>query len=87
MVAVMGDVFALVYNFHVPLSLKAKLSVQWGWLLYNLGLYLLACWPDGCGVMFYSGLFSVCVYLLFLGRGVVCVCCWWSFCVFRCNPN
>jgi hypothetical protein len=28
-VAVMGDVFILVYNFHVPLCLKVKLSVQW----------------------------------------------------------
>jgi hypothetical protein len=32
MVAVMGDVFALVYIFHVPLSLKVELSVQWSWL-------------------------------------------------------
>jgi hypothetical protein len=28
MVAVMGDVFASVYNFHMPISLKVKLSVQ-----------------------------------------------------------
>jgi hypothetical protein len=32
MVAVVGDVFALVYNFHVQLSLKVKLSIQWSWL-------------------------------------------------------
>jgi hypothetical protein len=28
-VAVLGDVFCLVYNFHMPLSLKVKLAVQW----------------------------------------------------------
>jgi hypothetical protein len=32
MVAVMGDVFALVYNFHMLLSLKVKLPIQWSWL-------------------------------------------------------
>jgi hypothetical protein len=43
----MGDVFALVYNFHIPLSLKVK-SVHLGeLLLYTLGLYLLVCWSDG----------------------------------------
>jgi hypothetical protein len=29
MVALMGDVFALVYNIHVHLYLKVKLSAQW----------------------------------------------------------
>jgi hypothetical protein len=46
MVAVMDDVLALLYNFHVPLSLKVRLSVQWSWLLCNLGVYLLVCWSD-----------------------------------------
>jgi hypothetical protein len=40
MVAVMGDVFALVYNFHVPLALKVAVRpvvsvVIWLWSLYS----------------------------------------------------
>jgi hypothetical protein len=56
MVAVMGDVFASVYNLRMLLSLKVKLSVQWGWLWYNLGLYLLVCWSDGYFLLCYVSL-------------------------------
>jgi hypothetical protein len=28
-VAVMGDVFILVCNFHVPLAFEGRLSIQW----------------------------------------------------------
>jgi hypothetical protein len=79
MVAVMGDVSALVYNFHEPLSSKVKLSIQRGWLLCNLGFYLLACWSGGYFLILwcyvYSCFFSIGVYLLFLRRGVVCLGC------------
>jgi hypothetical protein len=81
MVAVLSDVFALVYNFHVPLSSKAKLFVQrWsgGYFFFILWYYV------------YSGLFSIGVYLLLLRRGVV-----WcgvsrllvEFCVFPCHSH
>jgi hypothetical protein len=77
MVAVMGDGFALVYNFHVPLSSKVKLFLQRSWLLCNLGLYLLAFWSGGYLLILWgyvsSGFFSIGVYLFLLRRGVVCL--------------
>jgi hypothetical protein len=75
MVTVMGDVFALVYNFRVPLSSKVKLFVQRRRLLCNLGFYLLEFWSVGYFLILrcyvYSGFFFIGVYLLFLRRGVV----------------
>jgi hypothetical protein len=64
MVAVMGDVFALVYNFHSLLSSKVKLSIQRGCKLMFL---ISRCWSVGyilimwCYV--YSGLVPIGVYL------------------------
>jgi hypothetical protein len=41
MVAVMGDVFASVFNFHSPLSSKVKLSIQRG---CKLRFLISRCW-------------------------------------------
>jgi hypothetical protein len=71
MVAVMGDVFASVYNFLSPLSSKAKLSTQRG---CNLRFLISRCWPVGyflCVVLILIRFCGIDVYLVFLGRAVV----------------
>jgi hypothetical protein len=85
-VAVMGDVFGLVYNFNVPLALKVV------WPSNGVGcdvplVFIFPCvglMAIFCGVTFFSGFLSLVCILVFLSRGVVCLGCWWSFCVFRC---
>jgi hypothetical protein len=88
-VAVMGEVFILVYNFHVPLALKVGCpsngvgcDIALAFIFLCVGLMAIF-----CGVTSYSGFFCFCVYLVFLSRGVVCLDCWWSFCVFRYHPH
>jgi hypothetical protein len=45
-VAVMGDVFILVYNFHVPLA--SKIGCPSSVVGCDIcGLYLPVCWSDG----------------------------------------
>jgi hypothetical protein len=39
-VSALGDVFILVYNFHVPLALKVGCP-------FIFGFYLPVCWSDG----------------------------------------
>jgi hypothetical protein len=60
--------------------------VRWCQLCYIFGLYLPMCLSDGyffCGATFFSDFFLVVSILLFLSRGVVCLGCWWSFCVLQ----
>jgi hypothetical protein len=71
MAAVMDHVFALVYNFHMPLSSKVKLFVQRTWLLCNLGFFLLACWSGG-------NFFYFLVLRLFRFFLLVCICCFFA---------
>jgi hypothetical protein len=62
-VAVMGDVFILVYNFHVPLSLKVCCSysgdgcgIALVFIFLCVGLMAVF-----CGVTFFSGFLSISV--------------------------
>jgi hypothetical protein len=83
--AVMGDFVILVYNFHVPLALKVGYSssgVGCDIVVLFLCVGLIAVF---CGVTFSLVSFLLVCILLFLSRGVVCLGCWWSFCVFRCH--
>jgi hypothetical protein len=41
MVAVMGDVFALGYNFHVPLYFEGQAVRTRGWLYVTMFFFLL----------------------------------------------
>jgi hypothetical protein len=81
-VAVMGDVFILVCNFHVPLGFRVACpSSDVGCDVEHIFLCvgLLAIF---CGVAFFYDFFLLVCILLFLGRGVVCLGCRWSFYVF-----
>jgi hypothetical protein len=64
--------------------------VQWCRLCCSFGLYLPVCWSDGyflwCYVSLRVSFLLVCI-LPFPSRGVVCLGCWWSFCVSRCYYN
>jgi hypothetical protein len=65
-VAVMGDVFILVYNFHVPLSLKvgclsSGVSCDIALVFIFLCVGLLAIF---CGVTFFSDFLPVGVYFV-----------------------
>jgi hypothetical protein len=83
----MGDVFILVSNFHVPLALKVGRPCS-GVTCVTVLVFIFLC--VGLMAVFVVLRFSpvsflvVCV-LPFLSRGVVCLDCWWSFCVFRCH--
>jgi hypothetical protein len=58
MVAVMGDVFALAYNFHVPLYFEGQSDRTHGWLYVTIISRFLSssCWSVGyflfCGFSF-----------------------------------
>jgi hypothetical protein len=72
MVAVMGDVFALEYNFHVPLYFEGQAVRTRGWMYVTMFFFF--CWSVGyfsfCGFSL-TLVFSIGVYLFFLRRGVV----------------
>jgi hypothetical protein len=72
MVAIMGDVFAFEYNFHVPLYFEGQVVHMRGWLYVTMFFFLLlVCWLFLIlWFIAYSG-FSIGVYLFFLRRSVV----------------
>jgi hypothetical protein len=84
MVAVMGYVFASVYNFHTPLSSKVELSIQrdcnlsFKFLVVGLLAFFLFCGVTSTPVFVPIG-----VYLVFLlCCAVVCLGFWWNYYVF-----
>jgi hypothetical protein len=89
MVAGMGDVFALEYNFHVPLYFEGQAVRTRGWLYVTMFFFLLlVCWLFFILWFFsYSGFFywRVCSSFAMVWCGVVCLGCWWSLCMLWCH--
>jgi hypothetical protein len=81
MVAVMGDVFILVYNFHVPLALKVRCPSSG--VGCDIPLVFIFLCIDVMAIFvvirFSQVSFLLMCILLFLSLGVVCLGCWWSY--------
>jgi hypothetical protein len=85
-VAVMGDVFILVCNFHVPLSLKVGCTSS-GAGCHKVLVFIFLCVgliATFCGVTSYSGFLSIGVYFV-VSQSWCGVSRLLSFCVFRCH--
>jgi hypothetical protein len=79
MVAVMGDVFALEYNFRVPLYFEGRAVRTRGWLYVTMD-------PSCCWSVRYFLFYSFSYWCVFFLPSPWCgvVGCWWSFCVLWC---